>query len=68
MHSPKTSHMDATIRVVRYVKQSPGSGIFMASVVDNQLRAYCDADRASCPNNRKSIIGYMVTYGDSLLS
>ncbi|XP_019066955.2 uncharacterized mitochondrial protein AtMg00810-like [Solanum lycopersicum] len=68
MHSPKTSHMDASMRVVRYIKQSPGLGIFMTSVVDNQLRAYFDADWASCPNNRKSIAGYIVTYGDSLIS
>ena len=68
MHSPKTSHMDASMRVVRYIKQSPGLGIFMTSAVDNQLRAYCDADWASCPNNRKSITGYIVTYGDSLIS
>ncbi|XP_069148869.1 uncharacterized mitochondrial protein AtMg00810-like [Solanum lycopersicum] len=68
MHSPKTSHMDATMRVVRYIKQSPGLGIFMTSAVDNQLKAYCDADWASCPNNRKSITGYIVTYGESLIS
>ncbi|XP_019068959.1 uncharacterized mitochondrial protein AtMg00240-like [Solanum lycopersicum] len=53
MHSPKTFHMDAAMRVVRSIKQSPGLGIFMTSAVDNQLRAYCDADWASCPNNRK---------------
>uniref|UniRef100_A0A3Q7GTS7 Retrotransposon Copia-like N-terminal domain-containing protein n=1 Tax=Solanum lycopersicum TaxID=4081 RepID=A0A3Q7GTS7_SOLLC len=44
MHNPKTSHMDAAMRVVRYIKQSPGLGIFMTSEVDNQLKAYCDAD------------------------
>ena len=60
--------MDATMRVVRYIKQSPGLGIFMTSAVDNQLKAYCDADWASCPNNRKSITGYIVTYGESLIS
>jgi len=68
MHSPKTSHMDAAMRLVRYVKKAPGLGILMSSNVDNQLTAYCDADWASCPNNRKSITGYMITYGSSLIS
>jgi len=68
MHNPNTSHMDAAIRVVKYVKQSPGLGILMSTNVDNQLTAYCDADWASCPNNKKSITGYMVTYGKSLIS
>ncbi|WMV28413.1 hypothetical protein MTR67_021798 [Solanum verrucosum] len=40
----------------------------MASTADNHLTAYCDADWASCPNNRKSITGYMVVYGNSLIS
>ncbi|KAL3361478.1 hypothetical protein AABB24_014391 [Solanum stoloniferum] len=68
MHSPKTSHMHAAMRVVRYVKNAPGLGILMNANVDNQLTAYCDADWASCPNNRKSITGYMITYGSSLIS
>lgn len=68
MQSPKTSHMDAAIRVVRYVKQSPALGILMTANATNQLTAYCDADWASCPNSRKSITGYMVTYGSSLIS
>ncbi|XP_015165001.1 uncharacterized mitochondrial protein AtMg00810-like [Solanum tuberosum] len=68
MHSPKTSHMKVAMRVVRYVKQAPGMGILMTVNTTNQLIAYCDADWAACPNNRKSITGYMVTYGGSLIS
>ncbi|XP_055803494.1 uncharacterized mitochondrial protein AtMg00810-like [Solanum dulcamara] len=68
MHSPKTSHMDAAMRVVRYVKQSAGLETLMAADSVNKLTAYYDADWASCPNNRNSITGYMVTYGNSLIS
>lgn len=68
MHSPKTSHMEAAMRVVRYVKQAPKLGILMTLNTNNQLIAYCDADWVACPNNRKSITGYMVTYGGSLIS
>lgn len=31
MHSPKTSHMDAALRLVKYVKSAPGLGILMSS-------------------------------------
>ncbi|WMV28665.1 hypothetical protein MTR67_022050 [Solanum verrucosum] len=34
MHSPKTIHMEATMRVVKYVKHAPGLGILMRSVTD----------------------------------
>ncbi|XP_049414559.1 uncharacterized mitochondrial protein AtMg00810-like [Solanum stenotomum] len=68
MHNPKTSHMEAAMSVVRYVKQAPGMGILMTVNTTNQLIAYCDADWAACPNNRKSITGYMVTYEGSLIS
>lgn len=31
------------------------------------LTAYCDADLATCPNSRKSITGFFIKLGDSLL-
>ena len=60
--------MEAAMRVVRYVKQSPLLGILVTADSTNELTAYCDADWAACPNNRRSITGYMVTYGKSLIS
>ncbi|XP_047251348.1 uncharacterized mitochondrial protein AtMg00810-like [Capsicum annuum] len=68
MHKPKISHMEAAMRVVKYVKNSPGLGILMTSKGAKQLRAFCDADWASCPNTRKSTTGYFVFCGDSLVS
>lgn len=68
MHNPKTSHINAATRVVKYVKHAPGLGIFMSADLGNQLTAFCDVDWTSCPNNRKSVTGYMITYGNSLIS
>lgn len=44
MHAPKESHLDAAIRVVRYIKTIPGQGLLLPAVGNGQLSAYCDAD------------------------
>uniref|UniRef100_A0A3Q7I7W9 Retrotransposon Copia-like N-terminal domain-containing protein n=1 Tax=Solanum lycopersicum TaxID=4081 RepID=A0A3Q7I7W9_SOLLC len=68
MHSPKLSHMAAATRVVRYLKKSPGLGIFLSSDCDSTLTAFCDADWASCSNTRRSVTGYMIKFGSSPVS
>lgn len=44
MHAPKTSHVDAAIRVVQYIKGSPGLGFFLPSQNSLYLSGYCDSD------------------------
>lgn len=68
MHSPKVSHMEAAVRVVRYLKQSPGQGILLSSDGTLKLQAYCDSDWASCPMSRRSVTGDCIMLGDSLIS
>ena len=65
MHQEKQSHMQATIRVVKYIKHSPSLGIFLSAKASSNLQAFCDADWASCPTTRRSVIGYLVKFGDS---
>lgn len=68
MQSPKRSHLEAAYRVVRYVKNEPGLRILMSSAGNMTHNAYFDADWASCPNSRKSVPGYLVKFGESLIS
>nr|XP_016452030.1 PREDICTED: uncharacterized mitochondrial protein AtMg00810-like [Nicotiana tabacum] len=68
MQAPKKSHLEVAHRLVRYLKNEPGLGILMSADGDMTLRAYCDADWASCPNSRKSVTGYLVKFGKSLIS
>ncbi|GAV68584.1 hypothetical protein CFOL_v3_12087, partial [Cephalotus follicularis] len=68
MHAPKKSHMDAALRILRYLKKEPGLGILMHSYNNLKLIAYYDSDWATCPMTRRSLTGYCTKLGDSLIS
>ncbi|XP_019239261.1 PREDICTED: uncharacterized protein LOC109219274 [Nicotiana attenuata] len=68
MQKLKRSHLEAAQRVVRYVKNQPGQGILLSSKQRHTTTAYCDADWAACPITRKSITGFFIKYGSSLIS
>ncbi|XP_055833597.1 uncharacterized mitochondrial protein AtMg00240-like [Solanum dulcamara] len=68
LNQPKKSHMDAALRVVRYLKKQPQQGILLSSKPNNQITAFCDADWAACALTRKSVTGYLIKMGNSLIS
>ena len=40
----------------------------MSSIGGDSLQVFCDADWGSCINSRRSITGYLIKYGESLIS
>ncbi|GJU78256.1 putative RNA-directed DNA polymerase [Tanacetum coccineum] len=58
----------ALIKVLRYIKLCPGQGIFLPANNSLKLTTYCDSDWASCPITRRSVSGYAIFLGTSLIS
>lgn len=51
-----------------YLKNFPGQGLFFPRHPSLQLKAFSNSDRETCPNTRKSITGFYIYLGDSLIS
>ena len=68
LHDPRSAHLDAAMRVLCYLKSSPGQGLLLSSASSLQVHAYCDSDWASCPMTRRSTTGYFTMLGDSPIS
>jgi len=65
---PRQPHMKAALHVLQYLKTEPALGILLSNSPSFDLLAYCDADWASCPHTRKSVSGFLVFLGNTLIS
>jgi hypothetical protein len=66
MHDPRTGHMGVVYQILRYLKGTPGKGLWKNQNLD--LEGYCDADWASSRDDRRSTSGYCVFVGGNLVS
>ncbi|KMT06637.1 hypothetical protein BVRB_7g158040 [Beta vulgaris subsp. vulgaris] len=68
LQAPRQAHWDAAIRVVRYLKGTPGQGLLLSSASELTLQGWCDSDWAACPITRRSLSGWLVFLGHSPIS
>jgi hypothetical protein len=68
MDSPRQPYPDATYRILRYIKLAPSQGLLFSTDSDFCLKAFCDADWAGYSDTRRSITGFCVFVGSSLIS
>jgi hypothetical protein len=68
MHDPRTQHMDAVIRIIRYLKGCPGRGLLYTPHSHLQVECYTDADWAGSLEDRRSTSGYCSFVGGNLVT
>ncbi|GKD29682.1 ribonuclease H-like domain-containing protein [Tanacetum coccineum] len=68
MHSPLTSHLNISFKILRYLKSYPSLGIHITKTFGMFLNAYSDVDWAKCIVTRKSVTGYCAFLNNSLVS
>jgi hypothetical protein len=68
MHNPSEEHMDAVIRILRYLKSSPGKGLMLSKNDHLRVEGYTDADWAGNISDRKSTSGYFMFVGGNLVT
>ncbi|KAJ0580529.1 putative RNA-directed DNA polymerase [Helianthus annuus] len=65
---PREPHQEAALRVLRYLKTTPGQGILLPKAGDLELSTYCDSDWLGCPYTRRSRTGYLLLLGGAPIS
>lgn len=68
LQEPREPHFQAALHVLRYLKGSASKGLYYSAGGSLDLTAYCDADWGSCKDTLRSLTGYCVFLGDSLVS
>ena len=63
LQSPCDSHWDVVVRILRYIKGTPGQGVLYENRGHTQIVGYSDADWAGSPTDRRSTSGYCVFIG-----
>ncbi|CAL9016998.1 unnamed protein product [Prunus brigantina] len=68
MHFPSEDHMGAVMRILRYLKVTPGKGLMFCNYGHTDVEGYTDADWAGSVTDRRSTSGYFTFVGGNLVT
>jgi len=66
--NPTNEYHQAAMCILHYIKNVPSASIFLHRNYIIQLKAYNDFNWEICPESQKSITGFSVYLGESLIS
>ena len=58
MNRPTEEHMEAVYRILRYLKMTPGKGLYFSKNPNRKIEVFTDADWAGSTVDRRSTTGY----------
>ncbi|XP_070047318.1 secreted RxLR effector protein 161-like [Nicotiana tomentosiformis] len=64
----KRSHCEAALRVVRYLKNAPGQGVWLKAGAATKLSCGYDSDWSAFPNTCRPVTGYAIKFEEFLIS
>lgn len=68
MQNPLDLHWQAVKRILRYLKHSISTGLFIAKSTSTAIQAFSDSDWAGDRDDRRSVGAYCVFMGSNLIS
>lgn len=68
MHAPSERHMNAVVRIIKYLKNAPGKGIMFCKHSHLDVEGYTDADWGGSQIDKRSTSGYFTFVGGNLVT
>ena len=67
MNKPTEEHQDVVFKILRYLKMTPGKGLYFKKCINRDVEIFSDADWAGSEIYRRSTSGYCTTCGGTWL-
>lgn len=68
MKEPRRPHLQAAIHLIKYLAGTINLGLFYSADSEIEITAFCDSDWGLCAFSARSLTGYCVFLGKSIVS